>query len=128
MVADQLKLPFLYVRTKPKDHGMGNQIEGVLTPGQKVVVIEDLVSTGQSSLAICDTLRQAGADVMALACIFTYGFDVAAGAFEKAGIPLYALSDYNTLSRLAIDTGVIKADQMNTLLKWREEPATWPGS
>lgn len=127
MVADQLKMPFVYVRSSPKDHGMGNQIEGVVNPGQKVVVVEDLVSTGKSSLSICETLRAAGAEVVAMVCIFTYGFDVAARAFEEAKIPLYNLTDYNALSNLAIEKGIIPGEQLNTLLKWRENPAAWTG-
>jgi len=127
LVADQLKLPFMYVRSKPKDHGMGNQVEGVVTPGQKVVVVEDLVSTGKSSLSICEVLREAGADVIAMVCIFSYGFDEAREAFNQAGIPVYNLSDYYTLSALAIEKGLIKEEYTQTLLNWRANPSVWTG-
>jgi len=127
LVADQLKLPFMYVRSKPKDHGMGNQVEGVVTPRQKVVVVEDLVSTGKSSLSICEVLREAGAEVIAMVCIFSYGFDEANEAFNQAGIPVYNLSDYNTLSALAIEKGLIKEEHTQTLLNWRANPSGWTG-
>lgn len=127
LAADQLKLPFVYVRSKPKDHGMGNQVEGEVKPGQKVVVVEDLVSTGKSSLSICEVLREAGAEVVALVCLFTYGFDAAAEAFEKAGIPVYHLSDYNTLSRLAVEKGLIAPGELEILLNWRADPEGWTG-
>jgi len=127
LVADQLKLPFMYVRSKPKDHGMGNQVEGVVTPRQKVVVVEDLISTGKSSLSICEVLREAGAEVIAMVCIFSYGFDEANEAFNQAGIPVYNLSDYNTLSALAIEKGLIKEEHTQTLLNWRANPSSWTG-
>lgn len=126
MAADQLKMPFLYVRSKPKEHGMGNQVEGMLEKGQRVVVIEDLVSTGKSSLAICEAIRAAGAQVIALVCIFSYGFDVSRKSFEEAGIPLHCLTDYDVLSRLAIEKGIIGADHLETLQQWRQDPANWP--
>lgn len=127
LAADQLKLPFAYVRSKPKDHGMGNQIEGEISPGQKVVVVEDLVSTGKSSLAICEVLRAAGADVIAMVCIFTYGFDEAEKAFTGAGIPMFHLSDYATLSHLAAEKGIIRKEHLNSLLNWRANPSGWTG-
>jgi orotate phosphoribosyltransferase len=125
MAADQLKLPFLYVRSKPKEHGMGNQIEGVVKAGQKLIVVEDLVSTGKSSLSICEALRAAGAEVLAMICIFTYGFDASEEAFQKAGIPLVALTNYSVLSELAKDKGLIQEDQMPALIQWREHPSGW---
>ncbi len=125
MAADQLKLPYMYVRPKPKEHGMGNQIEGSLEKGQKVLVIEDLVSTGKSSLQVCDVLRQAGAEVAGMVSIFNYGFNEAAEAFKKAGIPLYSLTNYEILINLAIEKGSIGEDQLNSLLNWRSNPSGW---
>src|ERR1700694_4776001 len=95
LVADQLKLPFLYVRPKPKEHGLGNQIEGQFSPGQKTVVLEDLVSTGKSSLQVVDVLRQSGLDVAGMVSIFSYQFQQATDAFEQAGMPLYSLTNYS---------------------------------
>ena len=101
LVADLLKLPFIYVRSKPKEHGMGNQIEGVLEKGQKVVVIEDLVSTGKSSLQTVEVLRELEADVIGMCALFTYGFPAASDAFAKAGLPLHTISSYEALMELA---------------------------
>jgi orotate phosphoribosyltransferase len=125
MAADQLKLPFLYVRPKPKEHGMGNQIEGVVVKGQKVLVIEDLVSTGKSSLQVCGVLAEAGIEVIGMVSIFNYGFPEAAEAFDKAGIKLHSLTSYPVLIELALENSTINAEQINTLLKWRESPSTW---
>ena len=125
MAADQLKLPFLYVRPKPKEHGMGNQIEGVVVKGQKVLVIEDLVSTGKSSLQVCGVLEEAGIEVMGMVSIFNYGFPESAAAFDKAGIKLHSLTSYPVLIELALENSTINAEQINTLLKWRESPSTW---
>jgi orotate phosphoribosyltransferase len=127
MVADQLKLPYVYVRPKPKEHGLGNQIEGFYEKGQKVVVIEDLVSTGKSSLQVVDVLKEAGVNVIGMVSIFTYGFTVAAEAFEKAGLPYYPLTDYPSLIQLAVDKGMVNADQQEILLKWKQDPANWKG-
>jgi orotate phosphoribosyltransferase len=127
MVADQLKLPYVYVRPKPKEHGLGNQIEGFYEKGQKVVVIEDLVSTGKSSLQVVDVLKEAGINVIGMVSIFTYGFTVAAEAFEKAGLPYYPLTDYPSLIQLAVDKGMVNADQQEILLKWKQDPANWKG-
>lgn len=127
MAADQLKLPYIYVRPKPKEHGLGNQIEGALEKGQKVLVIEDLISTGKSSLQVCDVLKAAGADVIGMVSIFTYGFAVAEEAFKKANIPYQSLTNYENLIRLALEKGAIAADQQNTLLNWRADPANWKG-
>jgi orotate phosphoribosyltransferase len=107
MAADLLKLPFIYVRAKPKEHGMGNQIEGVLKPGQKVVVIEDLISTGKSSLQVVDVLREQGAEVLGMCGLFTYGFPIADEAFQKAGLPLYTISNYAALMEVAEEQGNI---------------------
>lgn len=125
MAADQLKLPFIYVRPKPKEHGLGNQIEGFYEPGQEVVVIEDLVSTGKSSLQVVEVLKEQGLQVSGMVSIFNYGFTVADEAFRKSGITYYSLTDYPTLVELAIGRGMIAADQQDILLKWREDPAHW---
>ncbi|MGN6439108.1 MAG: orotate phosphoribosyltransferase [Agriterribacter sp.] len=125
MAADQLKLPYIYVRPKPKEHGLGNQVEGYYEAGQKIVVIEDLISTGKSSLQVCDVLRQQGLEIEGMVSIFTYGFDVAAAAFEKADVPLKSLTNYETLIALAVEQGIVGADTENTLLNWRKDPANW---
>lgn len=127
MAADQLKLPFMYVRPKPKEHGLGNQIEGSYEPGQKVVVIEDLISTGKSSLQVVDVLKSAGLEVLGMVSIFSYGFPVADEAFAKAGIPFQSLTNYSHLVSLAIEKGLIKKEVEPILLKWREDPANWNG-
>lgn len=127
MAADQLKLPFMYVRPKPKEHGLGNQIEGDLIPGQKVVVVEDLISTGKSSLQVCDVLRSAGAEVIGMVAIFTYGFDLAHDAFAKAGIPLFCLTNYPVLIAEAMKKGLVNDTQLNSLLNWRADPGAWNG-
>lgn len=127
LVADQLKLPFVYVRPKPKEHGMGNQVEGHFEKGQKTVVIEDLVSTGKSSLQVVDALKAAELEVMGMVSIFTYGFPVAKEAFEKAGVEYYPLTNYSTLIQLALEKGIVTADQESVLLKWQESPSTWSG-
>lgn len=125
MAADQLKLPFIYVRPKPKEHGMGNQIEGNFTSGQPVVVVEDLVSTGKSSLQVVDVLKAAGLEVVGMVCIFSYGFPQAEEAFAKAGVPLRALTQYATLIERAIETGAVSHDLQATLEEWRQNPAQW---
>lgn len=125
MAADLLKLPFIYVRSKPKEHGMGNQIEGVLQPGQKVVVIEDLVSTGKSSLEAVEAIRKAGGEVLGMCALFTYGFDAAAQAMEAAGVPLHTISNYTALMEVAEDQQLITAEQKQSLEEWRVSPATW---
>ncbi|MET0394107.1 MAG: orotate phosphoribosyltransferase [Chitinophagaceae bacterium] len=127
MAADQLKLAYIYVRPKPKEHGLGNQIEGHFEKGQKVVVIEDLVSTGGSSLQAVDVLKQAGLDVIGLVSLFTYGFPVAAEAFAKAGVPYQSLSDYPSLIEVARANGTVSAGEEAILLKWRDDPAGWKG-
>ena len=127
MAADQLKLPYIYVRPKPKEHGLGNQIEGYYTAGQKVVVIEDLVSTGKSSLQVVDVLKNAGLNIVGMVSIFTYGFPVATEAFAKAGVEYRSLTDYPTLIELAIEKGIVSREQEGILLKWREDPANWQG-
>jgi len=125
MAADQLKLPFIYVRSKPKEHGMGNQIEGYYESGKQVVVIEDLISTGKSSMAVVQALREAGLQIAGLISIFNYGFDEAAKAFAAEGIRSRSLTDYSTLIGLAVDKGSVNKEQYETLVKWREDPANW---
>ncbi|MFD2512618.1 orotate phosphoribosyltransferase [Pontibacter locisalis] len=125
LVADYLEMPFLYVRPEPKKHGMGNQIEGRLLEGQKVVLIEDLISTGGSSLKAAEAVKAAGAEVIGMAAIFTYGFAVAEENFKKAGIPLHCLSDYNALTEAALENGYIPESALETLADWRKSPETW---
>jgi orotate phosphoribosyltransferase len=125
MAADQLKLPFMYVRPKPKEHGMGNQIEGMYEKGQKVVVIEDLISTGKSSLQVCEVLQKEGLIVEGMIAIFDYGFSHAQEAFKQAGIKLYTLSNYEALITHAKEKGIVQGAQLNSLLKWRENPSEW---
>ena len=128
MAADQLKLPYVYVRPKPKEHGLGNQIEGNLEKGLKVVVIEDLISTGKSSLQVCDVLKAAEVEVIGMVSIFTYGFTAADDAFKTVGIPLFSLTNYPTLINLAIEKGIVSANQQKTLLNWSADPANWQGN
>lgn len=125
MVADALGLPFLYVRSAPKDHGMGNLIEGKLEPGQKVVVVEDLISTGMSSLKAVNALRQAEAEVLGMVAIFTYQFPQATQAFAEAGVELTTLSNYTELLAEAAELDYIKEDDLAVLKEWRESPSTW---
>lgn len=125
LVADQLNLPYVYVRSTPKDHGLENLIEGDLRPGQKVVVIEDLVSTGKSSLKAVEAIRNAGCEVVGMVALFTYGFPVAEKNFAEAGVRLVTLSDYNTILDVALETNYITADDLETLRRWRESPETW---
>jgi orotate phosphoribosyltransferase len=125
MAADQLKLPFIYVRSKPKDHGMGNQIEGFYEEGTQVVVIEDLISTGKSSLSVIQALRSAGLQVAGLVSIFNYGFQEAVDAFKSENVLTTSMTDYPTLINLAVEKGVVNDIQFQTLVKWREDPANW---
>jgi orotate phosphoribosyltransferase len=125
LVAEQLGLPFIYVRSKPKGHGLENLIEGDLKPGQKVVVIEDLVSTGVSSLKAAEAVNSFGGDVIGMLAIFTYNFSLASENFEKANIELTTLSNYSTLIDLALTNGEINKSQVETLMNWRVDPANW---
>ena len=127
MAADQLKLPYIYVRPKPKEHGLGNQIEGYYEPAQKVLIIEDLISTGKSSLQVVDVVTAAGLEVVGMVSIFTYGFEVAENAFNTAGIPYRSLTNYQTLIGLALEKGIIATEEQNALLNWRADPANWTG-
>jgi orotate phosphoribosyltransferase len=125
LVADYLGLPFIYVRPEPKSHGRQNQIEGYLEPNQSVVVIEDLISTGKSSLNAVDALLAAGATVKGMLALFTYGFEVATTNFKTKELELHTLSDYEHLIQQASETGYIKEEQMNTLMEWRKNPSQW---
>lgn len=125
LTAEALNKPFIYVRSAPKDHGMANQVEGYFEPGAKVVVVEDLISTGGSSLKAVEALRAAGCEVLGMVAIFTYGFPTAAANFEKAGVQLDTLSNYNTLLELAVEQNYIHADELATLREWRQSPDTW---
>lgn len=125
LVAQELGLPFIYVRAKAKEHGRGNLIEGEVTAGHRVVVIEDLISTGKSSLQAVDALREAGCDVAGLAAIFTYGFDVATENFKNAKCPFFALSNYNALIAYAEENQYILPADVDLLKQWRESPDTW---
>lgn len=125
LVAQELGLPFVYVRSAKKEHGMSNQIEGVLNKGESVVVIEDLVSTGKSSLNAVDALREAGAKIKGMAAIFTYDLEIAKANFEKAECPLVALSDYNLMIEEAVENDYITASEKDSLLKWRMDPQAW---
>lgn len=125
MAADQLKLPFIYVRSKPKEHGMGNQIEGFYEKGQQVVVVEDLISTGKSSMAVIQALRAAGLQIAGLVSIFNYGFDEAVKLFSSESIITRSLTDYSNLIGLAVEKGTVNPSQHETLVKWREDPANW---
>lgn len=125
LVADLLSLPFLYVRPKPKDHGMANLIEGKLEPKQQVVVVEDLVSTGGSSLKAVEALTEAGAHILGMISIFSYGFDIATRNFYDANISLVSLSDYGHLIKYASLLGNINEEQLTSLKAWRVDPSSW---
>ena len=125
LVADALGLPYVYVRSSPKDHGLENLIEGNLTPGQRVVVIEDLISSGGSSLKAVEAIRQAGCEVVGMAAIFTYGFPLAIKRFKDAGVELLTLSNYNAMLEAALDTQYIREEDLDTLKEWRKDPANW---
>jgi len=125
LVAEELNLPFLYVRPKPKDHGMENLIEGKIEKGKRVVLVEDLVSTGGSSLKAAEALRDAGFVVEGMIAIFTYGFDVAQKNFEKANISLVCLSDFEHLLPVAVELNYINANDLDEVKKWRSNPAEW---
>src|SRR5579871_78322 len=127
MAADQLKLPYIYVRPKPKEHGLGNQIEGFYEQKQKVVVIEDLISTVKSCLQVVDVLKNANLEVIGMVSIFNYGFDVAKKAFEESKVPYQSLTNYPTLISLGIEKKIVSAEQEAILLNWQTDPANWKG-
>lgn len=125
LVADLLELPFAYVRPEPKKHGMGNQIEGRLEKGQSVVIIEDLISTGGSSLKTVDALREAGIEVAGMVAIFTYGFEVAANNFAAKNVQLDTISNYNALIEVALEHNYVNDSQLESLAAWRTAPEQW---
>ncbi|MBF1609544.1 MAG: orotate phosphoribosyltransferase [Prevotella sp.] len=125
LVADELALPYAYVRPKPKDHGMKNQIEGELPAGSKVVVVEDLISTGGSSLKAVAALREAGFEVVGMVASYTYSFPVAEEAFREANVKLVTLTDYEHVVEKALETGYIKESEVSMLHDWRKDPANW---
>lgn len=125
LVAESMGLPFVYVRPEPKKHGRQNQVEGFLQKGQNVVVVEDLISTGNSSLLAVEALKEAGANIKGMAAIFTYGFDVAEQNFKKANVELYTLSNYNNLLNLAVAKNYITEEEQQTLSEWNQSPSTW---
>jgi orotate phosphoribosyltransferase len=125
LAADKLGLPFIYVRSGAKEHGLGNQIEGYFETGQKVVVVEDLISTGGSSLGSVKALREAGCIVLGMVAIFTYEFKKASDSFVKENCKLDTLSNYSMLVDTAVKTGYINQDEVETLKKWRVDPSVW---
>jgi orotate phosphoribosyltransferase len=125
LVADEIGIPFIYVRSEAKNHGLKNMIEGQVQEGQKVVVVEDLISTGKSSLKAVEAIQEAGAEVLGMVSVFTYGFPQAWEAFEKAGIQCFPLTDYLSLIATALQKGIIKDKDIATLEQWRKEPGNW---
>ncbi len=125
LVAEYMGLPFVYVRPEPKKHGRQNQVEGFLQSGQNVVVVEDLISTGKSSLIAVEALKEAGAHVKGMVAIFTYGFTIAEESFKKANVDLKTLSNYENLLNLAVAKNYITEKELKTLQEWRESPSTW---
>lgn len=125
LVAQELGLPFVYVRSEAKKHGMGNRIEGEIEPGKSVVVVEDLVSTGKSSLEAVDALREHGCDVKGMVAVFTYGLGVAEKNFENAKVPLYTLTNYNDLIECAVQLDLLPASDLKSLQEWRKNPEVW---
>ncbi len=125
LVADRMGKPFVYVRSAPKDHGLANLIEGDLQPGSRVMIVEDLVSTGMSSLKAVDAVRNAGCEVVGMVASFTYGFPVAEEAFASHGVKLVTLTDYPAMLEAAVTSGYIKSDSLQTLNEWRKNPSEW---
>ena len=127
LVAEELNLPFVYVRSSPKDHGLENLIEGELRPGMKVVVIEDLISTGGSSLKAVEAIRRDGYEVIGMVASYTYGFPVAIEAFKNAKVDLVTLTNFEAVREVAVKTGYINQEDVALLDAWREDPAHWTG-
>lgn len=125
LVAETMELPFVYVRSEEKKHGMGNIVEGEIKAGQKVVVVEDLVSTGQSSLKAVETLRGMGCQVLGMTAIFTYNLPIAQQRFEEAKTALYTLTDYHSMIEQAVTDNYIQSEEQNTLIEWRKNPNEW---
>lgn len=124
LAADRLNVPMCYVRSKPKAHGKGNQIEGAVSPGQKVVVVEDLISTGGGVLEVVAALEEEGCDVLGVVAIFTYGLPKATAAFQEKNIPYVTLTDYDTLTEVALELKAIESSAMNKLKRWRQDPSS----
>jgi orotate phosphoribosyltransferase len=125
LAAQDLGLPFIYVRGESKGHGLGNRIEGFVEEGSNVIVVEDLISTGGSSISVVNALKEAGCNVVGMVAIFTYGFDVAKKKFKDVKCPLFTLSDYNTVIQIAAETGIVVEKQLETLKEWRLKPDEW---
>jgi len=125
IIADAMNLPMIYVRPKPKDHGMQNLIEGKITKGQKIVVVEDLISTGGSSLKAVEALKEGGFEILGMIGIFTYGFQIASQNFQEAGVSLHTLCNYDELIKEAVANRYVKEDQLATLSEWRKNPHLW---
>ncbi len=125
LIADALNIPFIYVRSKSKEHGLENQVEGLVKKGQKVVIVEDLVSTGGSSLQASEAIRVAGMEVMGMVAIFTYGFPIAEDNFKSRNTDLWYLADYETMLQLGVEKGSISNEQLSTMKSWRSNPAQW---
>ena len=125
LVAEAMNLPFVYVRPKPKEHGLGNMIEGEIPVGKKVVVIEDLISTGKSSLKAVEALRNANVEVLGMIAIFTYGFQISMQNFNEAKVNLYTLSNYDVLIKTALESEYVKESDVETLKNWRIDPENW---
>ena len=125
IIADKMNLPFAYIRSKPKDHGAGNQIEGRVPQGQKMVVVEDLISTGGSSLKAVEAIRRDGCEVIGMVAAYTYGFPVAEEAFKNAKVTLVTLTNYEAVLDVALRTGYIEEEDIQTLNEWRKDPAHW---
>jgi orotate phosphoribosyltransferase len=125
LVAEKMGLPFIYIRSSKKGHGLENLIEGQLVKGQKVVVVEDLISTGRSSLNAVEAVRQAGGGVMGLVAIFSYGFKQAEDNFKQASCPFSTLDDYDSMIKIAAESGYVRNEDLNTLKSWREDPENW---
>ncbi len=125
LVAEKMGLPFIYIRSSKKGHGLENLIEGKLENGQKVVVVEDLISTGRSSLNAIEAVRQAGGEVMGLVAIFSYGFKQAMENFKQADCPFLTLDNYDSMIKIAAESGYVRNEDLNTLKNWREDPENW---
>jgi len=128
LIAQELGIPFVYVRSDVKKHGLTNQVEGVTTAGQSVVVVEDLVSTGMSSLKAVDALKELDLNIMGMVAIFNYGFDIADDNFKNAGVDLVTLADYSSLIETATTMGFVPEEDSKTLIKWRQDPKKWSDS
>ncbi|MDQ6763617.1 MAG: orotate phosphoribosyltransferase [Bacteroidota bacterium] len=128
LAADRLMLPFIYVRPKPKEHGLGNQIEGFYEAGKRVVIVEDLISTGKSSLQVADVLKKAGLNILGMVSIFNYGFEIARSSFKDKDVRYHSLTDYETLISEAIKKDIISVEDQKSLLKWSENPSNWKPS